>query len=412
MKNHKYPLASSSDLSRRRFLSTAGASLAATTVASKIHAQDKVIQGFDETGPGPLQKREWQPVSDRKINVGIVGYGVCKFGAKFGFQNHPNVHITAVSDLLPDRCAELAKACQCKKTYPSLEEMVKDDSIEAIFLATDAPNHAKHAMLCLRHGKHVACAVPAVWATTEEADRLFETVKESKRNYMLFETSAFRPDCYAMRQAYQAGVLGKIIYSEGQYYHYFDKPLGSYKNWRAGFPPMWYPTHSTAYYIAVTGNSFTHVSCQGFRGSIPQYQPESNRYGNPFDSEIALFRTSEGGASRMSVCWGTRGSHGESGHVRGEKAQMEGTAISPALDQKTSPIEFAKPPLPPGMPAGGHGGSHGYLTEEFVNSILQQRDPLINVAWALNMTVPGIIAHQSALKNGELLKIPQYDWPA
>jgi hypothetical protein len=34
--------------------------------------------------------------------------------------------------------------------------------------------------------------------------------------------------------------------------------------------------------------------------------------------------------------------------------------------------------------------------------------PLVDVAMALNMTVPGIVAHQSALKDGELMKIPQY----
>jgi hypothetical protein len=32
----------------------------------------------------------------------------------------------------------------------------------------------------------------------------------------------------------------------------------------------------------------------------------------------------------------------------------------------------------------------------------------VDIIAALNLTVPGIIAHQSALKNGEMLKIPQY----
>jgi hypothetical protein len=73
-----------------------------------------------------------------------------------------------------------------------------------------------------------------------------------------------------------------------------------------------------------------------------------------------------------------------------------------------SGVTLEKPPLPPGMDAGGHGGSHGYLCDEFVNSILQSRTPLVNIAWALNMTVSGIVAHQSALKGGKWMKIPQY----
>jgi hypothetical protein len=67
-----------------------------------------------------------------------------------------------------------------------------------------------------------------------------------------------------------------------------------------------------------------------------------------------------------------------------------------------------RPPLPPGVAAGGHGGSHGYLMDEFVTAILQNRQPLVDVAAALNMTVAGVVAHQSALKDGELLKIPQF----
>jgi hypothetical protein len=67
-----------------------------------------------------------------------------------------------------------------------------------------------------------------------------------------------------------------------------------------------------------------------------------------------------------------------------------------------------RPPLPPTVDPGGHGGSHGYLMNEFVTAILEDRKPLVDVAQALNMTVAGIVAHQSALKDGELLKIPQY----
>lgn len=370
------------------------------------------IQGFNpESSSTTFQDKVWQPVSDRKIRIGIAGYGVCRMGSSFGFQDHPNVEIAAVCDVSTERCAELAIACKCQRTYSSLEEMVKDQSLEAIFLGTDAPNHAQHAIMCLNHGKHVACTVPAVFGSLEDADRLYETVKKTGLEYMMFETSAYHAACYAMRVVYESGALGKIIYAEGQYYHYFPTPLASHGKWRTGIPPMWYPTHSTAYYVAVTGQSFTKVSCQGFRGQIPHFQPEANCYKNPFDSEVALFQTSEGGSARMSVCWGMRGSAGETGLVHGELGRMNGTSFSPEEDRPNLP-DLSKPPLPPGMDAGGHDGSHGYLTNEFVTALLENRTPLINIALSLNMTVPGIIAHQSALKDGELLTVPQYSWPA
>ena len=57
----------------------------------------------------------------------------------------------------------------------------------------------------------------------EEADRLFEAVKSSGRKYMMFETSCFHEDLHAMREIYRAGGLGKLVYSEGEYFTYADE---------------------------------------------------------------------------------------------------------------------------------------------------------------------------------------------
>ena len=391
--------------SRRGFLGSAAIGAGVMSMARRANASEKPIQGFDDTKSTTDKSRVWTPVSDRKVKVGIVGYGVCRFGAAFGFQDHPNVEVAAVSDLFPDRCDALAKACRCEKKYPSLEELVKDPEIEAVFVATDAPSHPRHCIDVLKHGKHVACAVPATYGSLEEADKLYEAVKASGLNYMMFETSVYHNDLYAMREIYNAGEFGQMIYTEGEYFHYSDKQIGSYKDWRVGSPPQWYPTHSNAYYVGVTGGSFTEVSCMAIPTSMER-RKKANQYNNPFATEIALFRTSEGGMSRMAVSWDTPGHGGEMGRVRGEKGSMYNGEYKGIGD--ISKLNLAKPPLPPGVKPGGHGGSHGYLCEEFVTSILEERTPLVNIAWALNMTVSGIVAHQSALKDGELLKIPQY----
>ncbi len=387
--------------SRRAFLQTVGLGTAA---AWSARAQEIPIAGFEKAPTDPEASRGWQPVSDRRLQVGIAGYGVCQFGAAFGFQDHPNVEVVAVSDLIPERCAALARACRCSRTYPSLEEMVKDDRIEAVFVATDAPAHARHSILALEHGKHVACAVPAVFGSLEEADQLFATVKKTGLTYMMFETSCYHEDLHAMWVLYRAGVLGEIVYSEGEYYHYMEQPIPSFRDWRVGLPPQWYPTHSNAYHLGVSDSSFTEVSCLGMPSRIPHLQPENNRYRNPFGTEIALFRAREGGISRMAVSWDTPGDEGERGRVRGQRGAFHGRFEG--LD-KTLP-DLRRPPLPPGVEAGGHGGSHGHLMNEFVTAVLQGRRPRVDVALALNMTVAGIVAHESALKGGEWLKIPQY----
>jgi predicted dehydrogenase len=391
----------------RRELIQLGGVGAAWAFGQAAFGKDKVIQGFEEAAADPDRSKDWTPVSDRKIRVGLVGNGVCKFASAFSFQDHPNVEVAAVSDLLPDRCAELAKATRCATTYPSLEKLLQDDRVEAVFVATDAPSHARHCIETLKHGKHVATAVPACFGSVDEAHELFETVKSaSGLKYMMFETSYFHEDLHAMRQIYNAGGFGKIVYAEGEYYHYMPEPIDSYKGWRIGLPPQWYPTHSNAYYTGITGGSFTEVSCQGTPSVISHLMPQNNKYKNAFGTEIALFRTHDGGSARMAVSWDTPGLGGEMGRARGEKASFYGKYAGLAADEKLPSVQ--RPPLPPSVAPGGHGGAHGYLMNEFVTAILEDRKPLIDVAQALNMTVSGIVAHQSAVKNGELLKIPQF----
>ena len=409
---------------RRKFIKSAGLGVgagilgmqysckSARSVAASSTESAPAIQGFEDTGSKTIAAKVWTPISNRKIRVGLVGYGVCRFAAAFGFQDHPNVEIAAVSDLFPDRCAKLAEVTKCSKTYPSLEELVKDNSIEAVFVATDAPSHARHCMEVLNHGKHVASAVPAVYGSLEDAEKLFETVKRTGLKYMLFETSTFHDDVFAMRQIYNADGFGKLIYSEGEYFHYFPTALDSHNGWRIGFPPQWYPTHSNAYYVCVTGGSFTEVSCMGNHSIVSHLIPENNIYKNPFGSEIALFRTNEGGMARMTVAWDIPGHSCECGRISGQKGAWWNGSFNgvPQSNESVKSLDLSKPALPPTVSAGGHGGSHGHLCEEFVKSILLDRKPLVDIAWALNLTVSGIVAHQSALKDGELLKIPQYKY--
>jgi hypothetical protein len=262
----------------RRSILQAGGFGAAWAFSGAALGEEKAIQGFEQSAAGPEKSEGWKPVSDRRIRVGLVGNGVCRFASAFGFQDHPNVEVVAVSDLFADRCAELAKATRCSTTYPSIEKLLLDERVEAVFVATDAPSHARHCIETLRHGKHVATAVPACFGSLDEAHEVFDAVKAaSGLKYMMFETSYFHDDLHAMRQIYKAGGFGKIIYAEGEYYHYMPEPIDSYQGWRVGLPPQWYPTHSNAYYTGITGAGFTEVSCQATPSIIPHLTPSSNK---------------------------------------------------------------------------------------------------------------------------------------
>jgi hypothetical protein len=56
----------------------------------------------------------------------------------------------------------------------------------------------------------------------------------------------------------------------------------------------------------------------------------------------------------------------------------------------------------------GHGASHPFLTHEFICALVEDREPAVDIYEAVAMTAPGIVAHQSALKGGEQLKVPDF----
>ena len=429
-----------SDMTRRLFFGRSLAIAGAGTLPSALFAGDdpEAPDGSpaDDNIAGEISSVPWKPFSDRKVRVGIAGYGYCHFGGCFEFQHHPNVEIVAVAELFPGRRDALIKRLELDtpekrgtfRVYDFCEDMIdRERDMDAVWIATDAPSHAALAVRALNRGLHVASAVPVLFgrAQLEDgwADRLIDAYRRSGRVYAMFETSAYRHELYAAKRLYDAGKLGKIVYTEGEYYHYSEKELahsytrmlGDNHHWRAWMPPMWYPTHASAFYPLVTGKGYTEVSCVGSRNpECPRsaHYP-ANPYGNPFGSEIAMFRTEDGGSARISVCWDLPGCGDETGRMLGTKGSFyfcdwrrKVRNYQGLCDVRD--VDVRKPQLPPGVLPGEHGGSHGYLTDDFIRAVLLKRPPACDLFAGLNLTVPGIYAHDSALKDGERLKVPVF----
>ena len=399
------------EMTRRVFF---GGALATGVTALAGNGAPKLekIDGFDENATMPTAGY-WEPFSDKKVRVGIAGNGICQFGKQFIFQYHPNAEVVAVAELDPAKLADLRKATGAKRAYASCEEMIdKEKELDAVFIATDAPSHAGLAIRALKRGLHVGSCVPAIcgWDQREQAEEMFELVKKTGLVYAMFETSAFREQAIAMRQLYRAGAFGEIVYAEGEYYHEINgqKPLGSFNGWRDGLPPLYYPTHAVGYYTCTTMKRLVEVSCVGTPSDIPPFKDAANRYKNPFGTEIALFKTSTGGSMRVGGSWTIPHYRGEMGRFWGEKGNFRARFYGdPKLAEgvETRPVALPKS----FNNKNYHGGSHGYLTDDFLRAILLKRQPIVDISLGLNTTLAGVYAHRSAMLGSETLKIPLYE---
>lgn len=386
------------------------------------------------------------------ITLGVVGAG--SFAQCFIplFQAHPLVDEVVLCDLVEDKVRAAAERFGVKRTAPSLDLLLETD-VSAVAVITQHWLHAPQAIRALEAGRDVYSAVPAA-ASLEEIADLVAAVERSGRIYMMGETSYYRPTTILCRDRLAEGMFGAIVYSEGQYYHDFDHGLYDVvrnrvgEGWerKAGWPPMHYPTHSVGAVLAVTRAFATHVSCAGYVDHHADgiFAPGMNDQGNTFSNETALFQLSDGSSMRINEfrrighpgleggsIYGTEGAFesGAAGSCWLTKSGIErvddlvrctGVAVDPAERGRSDvprertfvdcapahpvdrlPVEFA------GLP-NGHGGSHQFLVHEFVSACVERRRPAVDVWQAARYTAPGLVAHESAIRGGALLPIPDH----
>ena len=64
-------------------------------------------------------------------------------------------------------------------------------------------------------------------------------------------------------------------------------------------------------------------------------------------------------------------------------------------------------PMTLGDSNSGHGGADGKMVKAFVDCIINDTKPPIDVDMGIAISLPGIIASESAIRGGELLEIPE-----
>ena len=384
------------------------------------------------------------------ISLGLVGLGA--FGRTFAdmFMSHPLVDRIALCDREPERIEPFAKKESWRSkfspsdVYLSLDDICRSD-LDALVVITQPWLHAPQCVQAMESGKSVYSAVPIIDLpdadeTLEWCDRLVETSRRTGKHYMLGETTYYRPQAMYCRRQTSAGAFGDFVYSEGEYFHDVDaktnlrevmrRRLSSqagaewlalreeYKARGILSGPMSYPTHSTAGPISIMGSHAVKVCCWGYanRTNDPFFADN----GSAFSNETALFYMSNG--STMRIC-----EHREIGHTEREIFRVYGTQGSfendtwvDKLSQQSLTVDEMRDLLPAEVAEafrsvsqtsdiyGGHGGSHAYLVHEFVDAIAHDRTPAINVWEAVRYMAAGAVAHKSALRNGEILEVP--DW--
>lgn len=372
-------------------------------------------------------------MADKKVNVAIIGLG---FGAEFIpiYQRHPHAHLHAICQRSESKLQQIGDAFGVEKRYTRFEDVLADPQVDFVHINTPIPDHAPMTIAALRAGKHVMCTVPMA-TTIDECRQIVELVQQTGLKYMMAETVVYAREFLYLKQLYRSGELGKIQFLQASH----QQDMDGWPDYWPGLPPMWYATHCVGPCLALTDAEAEYVSCFG-SGTIREEL--IGRYGSPFAVETCHIKlaNSDLTARIYRSLFDTARQYRESFDVYGSRKSFEWPLIEgerpvlhtakrpePEIPQRIEVPDFAHLLPEPIRPfttkgvydlqehqhlsftqGGGHGGSHPHLAHEFVSALIEDRDPFPNAVQSANWTCVGLCAHESALKGGEIVRLPDF----
>ena len=365
----------------------------------------------------------------RKVKLAVVGLHRGKLLAEFILKYSQNIEIVAVSDFEDRKLADdFAKENNIPAVYDSLDDVLKTD-VEAVILATPIPNHEEHVIKSLNAGKHVLSEVISAM-TIEGCQRIADAVKASGKKYMMEENYCFYRPLTIVKNMIDSGLFGDLYYGESEYIMDFEQRPGfpEIQPWRKqvyfgrkGHP---YITHTLGPICYMLGSDIKTVSCMG----------AGRHEGVVADKTCALMmQTQNGDMVRLRNTFmcarpdlytyysvqGTKGCYqGTIGdrdyhkvHIRGLCGSQEWRNLYDfkgflPKEWDIFPKDYFNDSIDDGCTLYDSGTP--LLLNSFAESILEDKEPLINAKRSLNWTAAGILSEQSALNGGEPIEIPDF----
>ncbi len=354
----------------------------------------------------------------RKYKVGLVGV---RRGSSYlnVFSKNPRTEITAVCDIKQEPLVEIARQYHLsdKALFTNYNDFINSD-FDIVVLGTPIPFHAEETVAALENGKHVLSEVTAA-DTIEGCENIFNVVKRSKYKYMMAENCIYMHFCQQWKKYVDAGKLGPIYYAEADYVHEIRNlvidPATDSPNWRAQRPPIHYCSHSLGPLLYLMDDYVIKATCSGKNKTlIRDVGPGA------IDIQVALFETAKGACVKVlrssvacrkpPLC--TYGIYGKTGFLESGRENYENIGRryfegedSNGVNIVCSPRDFDAPKE---TLAGGHGSSEYYLVNDFLDAVEFDKNPTIDVVKSLEMTVPGIIAHEAAMEGNVWKDVPVY----
>lgn len=145
----------------------------------------------------------------KKLKMAILGTGRIAETMAATIQKMEQVELYAVASRKMERAKAFAEKYGFLKAYGSYEELVQEEAVELVYIATPHSHHLEHAKLCLQHQRPVLCE-KSFTANAAQAEELISISR--KENVFLMEAmwTRFLPLADTIQRILNGGALGKL----------------------------------------------------------------------------------------------------------------------------------------------------------------------------------------------------------
>jgi predicted dehydrogenase len=145
------------------------------------------------------------------IHVAVIGYGYWGPNLVRNFQETEGARLAICCDLSPQRLAQVEAKYPRVVTTTDYTEVLTNDSVDAVAIATPVATHYGFARKALEHGKHVLVEKP-IAASVAEAESLVEIAAKRKLTLMVNHTFIYTGAVRKMKEIVNGGDLGDLYY--------------------------------------------------------------------------------------------------------------------------------------------------------------------------------------------------------
>jgi predicted dehydrogenase len=147
----------------------------------------------------------------RDISIGIVGAGYWGPNLIRSFSEIQGCEVRYVCDMRQDLLAKLSNRFRQIKITPRYEDLLRDQDLDGIVIATPAATHAELAMQAVSAGKHVLVEKPLAH-DVDAGEKLVRLADEQKRILMVGHTFEYNPAVRKLRGIIHEPSFGDVVY--------------------------------------------------------------------------------------------------------------------------------------------------------------------------------------------------------